>query len=60
MTGYDLMTVEQRHEWENLEERRTHSSTMAFSGLDAAVLAEYEALAGRLKAEYRHERQLIV
>ena len=55
MTGYELMTSDQRGEWSDLEERRTHSCTMRFSLLDAAHLAEYEQLATRLEAEYRRE-----
>lgn len=51
MVGYQLMTEEQRREWDNLEERRTHSDTMRFSALDAVHLREYEALAERLEAE---------
>lgn len=56
MVGYQLMTEEQRQEWDNLEERRTHSDTMRFSALDAVHLGEYEALAVRIEAEREAER----
>lgn len=53
MTGYELMTDEQRQEWDDLNERATHQDTMRFTPLDAEHLAEYEALAKRLEDEHR-------
>lgn len=53
MTGYELLTEEQRQEMDFLEERRTHSATMVFTDLDAVHLAEYHALEARLESEYR-------
>lgn len=48
-SGFDLMTEEQRVEWQNLEERRAHSGTMRFTGIDAVHLNEYRELAKRLE-----------
>ena len=56
MKGYDLMTDEQRSEWDNLAERAQHSDTMRFSPVDAEALAEYEALAERLEAECQKDQ----
>lgn len=56
MTGFDLMTDEQKVDWSNLEERFTHSATMRFSSLDALHLREYRELAVRLEEELRRER----
>lgn len=56
MTGYELMTEDQRIEWAKLAEARTHSATMRFTALDAIHLGEYEALAERLEEEYRKEQ----
>lgn len=55
MTGYELMTDEQRAEWDNLSERAEHRDTMRFTELDAIHLDEYEALAKRLE----HENQKV-
>lgn len=55
MTGYQLLTVEQRQEMDFLEECRTHSATMVFTDLDAIHLAEYHALVVRLESEYRKD-----
>lgn len=55
MTGYDLMTDEQKRDWDDLEERCTHQDTMRFSALDAIHLDEYRALATRLETERRRE-----
>lgn len=56
MTGFELMTDDQRLEWQELEERSTHSDTMVFTAVDAISLAEYRALAERLAAEYRRDQ----
>lgn len=54
MDGYQLMSSEQRALWDDLAERREHTS-MRFTALDAATLRELEALAERLEQEYRKE-----
>lgn len=51
MTGYELLTAEQREEVDDLTERATHSDTMRFSALDASTLKGYEALMTRLEVE---------
>lgn len=55
MTGYELLTEEQRCEMDGLSERSAHSDTMVFTALDAGHLTELEALSQRLEAEYRRE-----
>jgi len=58
MRGYELMTQEQRQEWQDLEERATHRDTMRMSPLDCEQLDEYRALSGRLEAEHSKELSL--
>lgn len=58
MTGYELLTPEQRAEMDNLTERRTHADTSRFSGIDAATLAEFDALTARLRFEWLKEHRL--
>jgi len=55
VTGYELLTKEQREEMDNLQERCTHQSTMRFTPLDAIHLCEYERLCNRLEREYQIE-----
>jgi len=55
MTGYQLMTQEQRNEWDCLAEKSTHGASMVFTALDGVNLKEYEALAQRLEEENRIE-----
>ncbi len=53
MTGYQLMTQEQKSAWDSLAEKATHSASMVFTALDCVHLKEYEALAVRLEQENR-------
>lgn len=55
LTGYELLTKEQREEMDNLQERCTHQVTMRFTQLDAIHLREYENLCERLEREYETE-----
>ena len=55
VSGYHLMASEQQREMDALTERAAHRDTMRFTPLDAATLAEYEALCDRLEREYRKE-----
>lgn len=55
MTGYELMTPEQRQEWDDLEERRSHSNTMRFTALDEIHRRQFHALAARLEREHHCE-----
>ena len=55
MTGYELLTPEQKAEVDNLNEKATHSATMRFTPLDSETLVEYEKLMDRLESEYRKE-----
>ncbi len=51
VTGYELLTQEQREEMDNLQERCTHRATMRFTPLDSIHLYEYERLCKRLERE---------
>jgi hypothetical protein len=52
MTGYQLLTDQQREEMDNLLERCSHQDTMRFTPLDSIHLCEYERLCARLEREY--------
>lgn len=54
-SGYQLMPPEQQREMDDLTERAAHRGTMRFTSLDAANLAEYEALCERLEHEYQKD-----
>lgn len=58
MTGYQLLTDEQRQEMDDLTERATHQDTMRFTALDAENLVAYQALVERLEHEYNIEKCL--
>ena len=56
MTGYELLTEEQRKEVDNLREKLTHSNTMRFTDLDGYTLAGYNLLMHNLEVERSKEQ----
>lgn len=49
MSGYQLLTQEQREELDRLTEKQTHGE---LSGVEAIALCEYDVLCTRLVIEY--------
>lgn len=52
MTGYELLTEEQRLEVDSLSEAQSHASTMRFGPLERVTLLGYEQLMDNLVKEY--------
>lgn len=53
VSGYQLLTQEQRSEMDSLQERCQHRN----NALDSLLLAEYENLCSRLEKEYVHQHE---
>lgn len=58
MTGYELLTKEQRIEVDRLTEAQSHAGTMSFGPLKRATLLGYEQLMSNLEKEYLKESSL--